>query len=123
MITDFYRFLYLHYKKKEDDFMSWYYTLSIIGFLLTLNVGSLIHLYLAKYQISLDKLQYLMLFLTPWILHFIYFYAIDKKRKNELLKEKSKVVTKSKVGFFAYIIVSKIVFFYTLITWADSLVK
>lgn len=121
-MSDLYRLLYSFFKNrlKEDDFMSWFRTLGILGFLYTLNVTSFVHLFLSNNHIDLNKVAYITLFLTPLIIHFLYFYGINNDKKEDILKVKSKISAKTKIAFLIYIIFSKILFFYTLILWADS---
>lgn len=120
MTKNFYSILYNFYSKRENEFMSNFYTIGIIGFLLTLNTISIVHLFLAWKSIWIGKAVYLSIFLTPLLVHFFYFYSGTKSKKSEFFKSKSKISTIYKLFFFLYIILSKAFMIYTLILWASS---
>jgi len=119
MIKYFYSILYNFYKKREDEFMSEFYTIGIMGFLLTLNIISVVHFSLAWKKIWISKIIYLSIFLTPLIIHFFYFYTGDKLKKRNFFKKRNKNSLKNNIYFFLYIILSKALMIYSLIQWAS----
>jgi hypothetical protein len=120
MIKDFYSILYRFYNKREDEFMSWFYTLGILGFLITLNIISALHLFMAWKKIWIEEILYIIIFLTPLALFFLYFYTGKKDEKKSRLLHQHKIQTSSKVGFLLYVLLTKIILVYTLILWGTS---
>ena len=114
-----YSSVYAFYKKKnmDDEFMAWYYTVSAIGFLITMNLMSVYHIVFK--DITATKIEYIGLGIFLWSLSFFYFFMINKKAKKSVLIDKEELPKYSGLLFFIYFLLSQTIFFYTLILSVD----
>ncbi len=121
----FYAVVYHFYrqKMKEDEFMSWFYSIFIIGFLLSINFLSIIHFLFGSMNISVNKTVYLVLFSSPQVINLIYFYFIRPNKKNAILIRFPKPPSSKKWIFILYFIFSKVALIASVIYYGMSFDK
>ena len=113
------KFLYLYVyflnKKNQNEFVSWFYAQSSVGFLLSLIFMTIIHLFFLGLHIPLVPQLYILLWIMPWLFHVFYFYNFFKR--NIIIEP----VTKEwKWGFWIILLISKFSYWYTLFLYAAN---